>query len=103
MNTIKKDVHQFLVERGWEDQYQAPKDLAISLTLEASELLECFQWKSDKEAVAQKRVAMSEELADVFIYATQLAIALDLDIKAIVQEKLAKNATKYPPKSVKQD
>ncbi|MBC1333819.1 nucleotide pyrophosphohydrolase [Listeria booriae] len=101
MDTIETEVHQFLVERGWENQYQVPKDLAISLTLEATELLECFQWKSDKEAVAQNRAAMSEELADVFIYATQLATALDLDIETIVQEKLAKNATKYPPKSVK--
>ena len=61
------DVLAFRDERGWR-KFHNPKDLAISLSLEASELLECFQWSGADTEVPEKRAAMSEELADVLIY-----------------------------------
>lgn len=65
-------INEFREERGWK-QYHNPKDLALSLTLESSELLENFQWISSDEAVQKNRQNIAEELADVFIYGIQLA------------------------------
>ncbi|MBC1475603.1 nucleotide pyrophosphohydrolase [Listeria grandensis] len=98
MEQLKQTVHQFLLDRGWENQYNMQKDLAISLTLEASELLECFQWKTTEEAIHENREAILEELADVFIYALQMAEAMDANVNSIVEAKLAKNVIKYPTK-----
>ncbi|MBC1605165.1 nucleotide pyrophosphohydrolase [Listeria rocourtiae] len=100
MEQLKQTIRQFIEERGWEGQYNLQKDLAVSLTLEANELLECFQWKTSKEAVSAKRTEILEELADVFIYAIQMADAMDADVETIVNEKLAKNAVKYPAKHI---
>ncbi|EUJ43902.1 nucleotide pyrophosphohydrolase [Paenilisteria rocourtiae] len=100
MEQLKQTIRQFIEERGWEGQYNLQKDLAVSLTLEANELLECFQWKTSKEAVSAKRTEILEELADVFIYAIQMADAMDVDVETIVNEKLAKNAVKYPAKHI---
>ncbi|WAO21820.1 nucleotide pyrophosphohydrolase [Paenilisteria newyorkensis] len=93
-------MRQFVEARGWEGQYALQKDLALSLTLEASELLECFQWKTSEEAVTANRAEILDELADVFIYAIQMADAMDVSVETIVQDKLAKNARKYPTKSI---
>ncbi|WP_430534553.1 nucleotide pyrophosphohydrolase [Listeria rocourtiae] len=100
MEQLKQAIRQFIEERGWEGQYNLQKDLALSLTLEANELLECFQWKTSKEAVSAKRTEILEELADVFIYAIQMADAMDADVETIVKEKLTKNALKYPAKHI---
>ena len=89
------DVLAFRDERGWR-KFHNPKDLAISLSLEASELLECFQWSGSDTEVAEKRSAMSEELADVLIYGVLLADRLGLGLDEIVRAKLAKNAARYP-------
>ncbi|MFD1176364.1 nucleotide pyrophosphohydrolase [Paenibacillus puldeungensis] len=90
-----KELIAFREERNW-GQFHNPKDLAISLSLEASELLENFQWKTSEEAVSQKRADIADELADVLIYAIYLAQAMDLDIKDIVRDKMRKNEAKYP-------
>ncbi|WP_261807389.1 nucleotide pyrophosphohydrolase [Lapidilactobacillus luobeiensis] len=87
-------INQFRDERHWR-QFHNEKDLAISISLEASELLELFQWKTSAEA-KQKPERLKEELADVLIYAYMLADNLDLDIDEIIAAKLAKNAKKYP-------
>ena len=92
---IKKLI-AFREERNW-GQFHNPKDLAISLSLEASELLENFQWKTSEEAVSQKREDIADELADVLIYAVYLAQAMDLNIENIIENKMQKNAAKYPP------
>jgi len=80
--------------RNWK-QFHTPKDLAISITLEASELLECFQWSADDLVVEKHRAAMEEELADILIYAVSFADAIGADIPTIIQEKLAQNGAKY--------
>lgn len=92
---LRKQLLTFREDRNW-GQFHNPKDLAISLSLEASELLENFQWKSSEETVATKGQALADELADVLIYAFFLAESLDLNMEEIIQNKMKKNAAKYP-------
>lgn len=95
MNNINKLINalvEFRDERDWE-QFHNPKDLAIALNIETSELLELFLWKSAEEA---NKTKLKEELADVFAYAFLLADKLELDVEKIVHEKIAKNNEKYP-------
>ena len=87
-------IHAFRKARNW-DVYGDLKDLAISLSLEANEFLELFQWKTSDEASSDTE-RLAEELADVIIYAYTLAHQLDFDVDEIVAEKMAKNALKYP-------
>lgn len=93
--SAKKKALAFRDERDWS-QFHNPKDLAISLSLEASELLECFQWSGTDLDVAKKHPQMEEELADVVIYAILLADRIGADIPEIVGKKIDKNAKKYP-------
>ncbi|WP_414050941.1 nucleotide pyrophosphohydrolase [Macrococcus animalis] len=90
-------INKFREERDWK-QYHNPKDLALSLTLEASELLENFQWISSDEAVQKNRQNIAEELADVFIYGIQLAEEMNFDIEEIIRMKVKMNGEKYPKK-----
>lgn len=85
----------FRDERNWK-QFHNPKDLAISLSLEAAELLECFQWSGEDTEVAGKTAAMKEELSDVVIYALLLADRLGLDLDAAVREKNSNQRRKIP-------
>ncbi|HFK1439117.1 MULTISPECIES: nucleotide pyrophosphohydrolase [Bacillus cereus group] len=93
--TILEKVLKFRDDRNWK-QFHNPKDLAISLSLEASELLENFQWKSSEEAVETKIEDMKDELADVLIYSMLLADQLDIDLEEIILNKIEKNNKKYP-------
>lgn len=95
MEKVMQKVLEFRDERGWS-QYHNEKDLAISISLEANELLENFQWKSSEEAVADTMQNIKEEMADVFIYLLQLADKLDIDLEEEALKKLKKNAIKYP-------
>ena len=90
-------VNRFTEERDW-DQFHNPKDLAIAISLEASELLEAFLWKKPEEANVEK---VKEELADVINYSLLLASKYDLDIYQIVMDKLRRNAEKYPVEKAK--
>ncbi len=83
---------KFRDERDW-GQFHNPKDLAIALSIEANELLELFLWKSHEEVDVTR---LKEELADVFAFAFLLAEKHSFDVRAIVLEKLEKNAEKYP-------
>lgn len=95
MENIVKQIDQFREERNWK-QFHNEKDLAISVLLEASELLENFQWKTSEEGIESNLENIKEELADVLIYSLMLASNLKLDPEKIIQEKLAKNDKKYP-------
>jgi len=92
---ILKEINQFRDERNWR-QFHNEKDLSLSISLEAAELLELFQWKSSEEVVSNKQERLAEELADVLIYSYMLADNLDFDINDIIRKKLKKNAEKYP-------
>ena len=86
---------KFRDDRDWK-QFHNPKDLAISISLEAAELLEVFQWSGSDVSGDGKIDKIKEELADVLVYCVHMADALDLDIDQIVQEKMKKNNEKYP-------
>jgi len=89
---LQEAIAQFSKERDW-DQFHNGKDLAVGLSIEASELLEAFLWKQPEDVDVEK---VREELADVINYALQLATKYDLDVREIVLQKLARNAEKYP-------
>ncbi len=92
--TINK-ILQFRDERDWR-QFHNPKDLAISISLEASELLEVFQWSAEDVKCTEKMDKIREELADVINYCVLMADACSLDIDEIVQAKIKRNNEKYP-------
>ena len=94
MNTMDK-INKFRDDRDWR-QFHNEKDLAISISLEAAELLELFQWKYPEEVRETSIERIKEELADVLIYSHMLASNLDLDIDEIIEAKLEKNNIKYP-------
>lgn len=92
IKTIQEAIAQFSEDRDW-DQFHNGKDLALALSIEASELLEAYLWKKPEDVNVEK---VKEELADVLNYAFLIANKYDLDIKEIMMEKMRKNAEKYP-------
>ncbi|MDD4238430.1 MAG: nucleotide pyrophosphohydrolase [Desulfotomaculaceae bacterium] len=95
VNHLIQKLIEFRDQRDWK-QFHNPKDLAISLVLEASELLENFQWKSSEQAVREKSKGIEEEMADVFTYLLLLSNEMGIDLEQAVIDKVAKNAEKYP-------
>lgn len=93
---LKEKIDQFNKERDW-DKFHSPANLAKSISIEANELLECFQWSDDNYDIAD----IKEELADVVNYCIQMASVMDIDIKEIVLEKLERTAKKYPVEKAK--
>lgn len=91
LEELKQKIQKFVDERDW-NQYHTPSNLAKSITIEASELLECFQWSDNDYDLNH----VKEELADVFNYCIQLASVLNLDIRQIILDKMEKNTQKYP-------
>lgn len=86
---------KFRDDRDWK-QFHNPKDLAISISLEAAELLEVFQWSGTDITCDNRKDKIAEELADVINYCVLMADACDLNIDEIVQKKIALNNEKYP-------
>ena len=95
MEKLIKEIRQFNEERDW-NQFHSPENLAKSISIEAGELLECFQWnnKFNKDEVC-------EELADVFTYCIQMAMKLEVDPEEIILKKLDKTKKKYPVEKAK--
>ena len=91
---------KFRDDREWK-QFHNPKDLAISISLEASELLEVFQWSGADTSSKNKIEKIKEELADVVNYCILMADACGLDLDEIVQAKIEKNNEKYPVEKAK--
>lgn len=88
----------FAVDRDWE-QFHAPKNLVMALSVEASELLEHFQWMTNEESEnlsAELKQEVAHEMADVFIYLMRLVERLDIDLAEAVEQKIKINAKKYP-------
>ena len=91
----------FAAEREW-DQFHTPKNLATSLSVEAAELLELFQWSRgqkgwDEIADVSIRTKVEDELADILLYVIRFADKAGMDLQAIAERKIALNAKKYPP------
>jgi NTP pyrophosphatase (non-canonical NTP hydrolase) len=97
---LRSLIRKFVADRDWE-QFHAPKNLAMSLAIEAAELMEHFQWLSTEESRkigtdAAQLVEVSDELADVLCYALAMANQLDIDLSAAIRSKMIKNEKKYP-------
>jgi len=97
---LKKQVSEFRDSRDWL-KYDTPRSLAISISVEAAELLEHFQWKTDEQMrevlMDRKREnEISDELADVMIYCLGFSDVLNVDISEAIERKLRKNGEKYP-------
>ena len=88
-------IKRFRDDRNWS-QFHNPKDLAISISLEAAELLEIFQWSADDLECIEKTQKIREELADVLSYSVLLCDRLGLDMDEILQAKIKRNEEKYP-------
>ncbi|HSX43255.1 MAG TPA: nucleotide pyrophosphohydrolase [Candidatus Saccharimonadales bacterium] len=98
LGSLQKAIRTFCDDRDW-DQFHNPKDLSISLALEAAEVLEHFQWKNDAEMrrhVVDHKTEVSEELADVFYWVLLLANKLDINLVDAFDKKMLQNAAKYP-------
>jgi NTP pyrophosphatase (non-canonical NTP hydrolase) len=101
---LLKQLIEFRRERDWE-QFHNPKDVAISLSIEASELLEWFQWKTAEQVqqrlASDKREELKDEIADVAVYLAYLCHDLNIDLNQAIKNKMQKNAAKYPRDKVK--
>lgn len=96
--TLRDGLRRFAAERDWE-QFHSPKNLATALAVEAAELLEPFQWLTEKQSCnldAEQLAAVRGEVADVLLYLIRLADKLDIDLHAAARDKLVRNAAKYP-------
>ncbi len=91
LTELQNKVAEFRDERDWK-KYHNPKDLCLSISLEAAELLELFQWRDD----GYQKERLEEEMADVMIYLLSLADVADIDLGDAVLRKLEKNKKKYP-------
>ena len=102
---VAAELRAFADERDW-GQFHSPKNLAMALAAEAGELLEQFQWLSEKDSEApdpERRARIEAELADVFIYLVRLADRLGSDLPASVAAKIRENRQKYPAEKVRGD
>ncbi len=102
---LQKRVVDFRNKRGWK-QFHRPKDMALSLTLEAAEVLEHFQWKDEKEIEqylekAKNKKALAEEICDVLFWILTMAHDLKIDIPKSFEQKMKKNERRYPVAKVK--
>lgn len=91
LDELKERIRKFNSDRDWA-QFHTPENLAKSINIEASELLECFQWLSDNYNLED----VKDEMADVFVYLLDLADKLNVDLVDITNKKMDKNETKYP-------
>lgn len=98
LRELKTLVHQFVQERSWQ-QFHSPKNLAMSIAIEAAELMEHFQWHApddDAEDAAIDRTAVAHEIADVAAYLIALTNVLEIDLAEAIEAKMALNRKKYP-------
>jgi len=100
---LKERMAQFVRERDWE-QFHTPKNLSMSIAIEAAELMEHFQWLTIEQSKNLDDAAlqsMREELADIVIYALSLANILEVDLTRAITDKMEKNIRKYPKEKVR--
>ena len=98
---IQARLKEFALERDW-DQYHSPKNLSMALSVEASELMEIFQWVGSEESRKvvdhpDKLGQVEAEIADICIYAIRLAGIIGIDLETAIDQKIGQNIEKYPP------
>ena len=97
-NKINKEIKSFVDERDW-DQFHSPKNLSMALSVEASELVEIFQWLNNKDIEENKEKihqAVKEEVVDIFYYVVRMCPKMDINLEDAFYEKMKKNKLKYP-------
>jgi len=101
MEELKATIKDFIQARDWE-QYHAPKNLALALSVEASEIVEIFQWKQDdQDLTPQEQESLRQEIGDVLVYLLELADKFEIDIVQAAKDKMLINEQKYPVEKVK--
>lgn len=98
LKNLQQQLREFSLARDWE-KFHSPKNLSMALSVEASELLEHFQWLTEEESrqvQGEKLAAISDEIADVLLYLLQVCNQLTIDPIQAAEQKLKKNALKYP-------
>ncbi len=104
IKNIQKQLSDFADERDW-DQFHNPKNLAMALSVEASELVEIFQWLTPEQAEAimssNESEHVKEEMADIMIYLIRIADKLNVDLESAVDDKIIKNGIKHPTEASK--
>jgi len=98
LNDLRARLRQFAAERDWA-QFHVPKNLAMSVAIEAAEIMEHFQWLTPEQSAAlpeSQRIAVAHEIADVLLYLVRLADVLDIDPLEAALDKMVINARKYP-------
>ena len=105
LQEIKARIKQFIKERDWE-QFHSPKNISMSISIEAAELMEHFQWLTTEQSKKllkdkKKREEIEDELADIAIYIIDFCNLFNIDIEKIIIRKLDKSARKYPTNLVK--
>lgn len=92
---LQSEINQFVTERDW-DQFHSVKNLSMALSVEASELVEIYQWMKEEDSNSFSSEKVRDELADIFFYLIRLAEKTGTDLEAAVLAKLEKNRAKYP-------
>jgi dCTP diphosphatase len=105
LQKLNSDIETFVNERDW-DQFHSVKNLSMALSVESSELLEIFQWMTEKDSNSVKADAktmqkVEDEVADIFVYLMRIVSKTDIDLEKVVRAKMKKNAEKYPVSVVK--
>ena len=98
---LQESVNQFAIARDWL-RFHNPRNVAVAIMIEAAELLECFQWRTDaacslESLDSELKRAIESELADVLIYSLNLANALDVGAADLIRSKLGENEDRFPP------
>ena len=97
---LRDEIRQFVEERDW-GQFHSPKNLGMSIAIEAAEIMELFQWYTNEQSIEvisekETRTLVADEIADVLIYCIILANQTDVDISGAVRSKLIRNKDRYP-------
>jgi NTP pyrophosphatase (non-canonical NTP hydrolase) len=103
LEVLKIKLKKFADDRDW-DQFHSPKNLSMALSVEASELVECFQWLTEEQSqnlTPEQLSAVTDEIADVQVYLLRLATKLDVNVLEAVEQKMVKNVAKYPADKVR--
>lgn len=103
MKKLQNEIEEFVTERDWQ-QFHSPKNLAMALSVEVAELVEIFQWLTQKESYTSEgnlRDHIEEEIGDIMIYLTTLAAKFDIDPVAAGIKKMKRNREKYPAEIVR--
>jgi NTP pyrophosphatase (non-canonical NTP hydrolase) len=98
ISKIQNQLEKFAIERDWR-QFHTPKNLAMALSVEASELVEIFQWLKPEESNSpdQKQIeSINDEVADIAMYLLRFCSVLEIDLDSAIKSKLERNAEKYP-------